>query len=116
MIRSAAPKRRLLWLVALLLSTVGCVRGCPSSRPPIHVNPNMDVQPKYKAQASSDFFYDGMTMRTPVEGTVARDGLTVVDNSRLAVAPDEHLGDASQERGGYGDVGDRSWQGHPEEE
>jgi len=100
MIRSAAPKRRLLWLVALLLSTVGCVRGCPSSRPPIHVNPNMDVQPKYKAQASSDFFYDGATMRTPVEGTVPRSNIPLdrrvgleyttgidAEGNRIAVIP-----------------------------
>ena len=32
----------------------------------------MDQQPKYLAQAASDFFYDGATMRPPVEGTVAR--------------------------------------------
>ena len=32
----------------------------------------MDNQPKYEAQAASDFFYDGKTMRTPVEGTVAQ--------------------------------------------
>ena len=56
-------------LLAVLLG--GC-RGCPSSRPPIHLNPNMDVQPKLKAQAESSFFYDGAGMRTPVEGTVAQ--------------------------------------------
>jgi len=32
----------------------------------------MDDQPRYEAQAASDFFYDGMTMRTPVPGTVPR--------------------------------------------
>jgi hypothetical protein len=68
--------KRMLWLAALLLATVGCVRGCPSSRPPIHVNPNMDFQPKYKAQQSSGFFYDGGTMRVPVEGTVPRSTLS----------------------------------------
>ena len=56
-------------LLAVLLG--GC-RGCPSSRPPIHLNPNMDIQPKLKAQAESAFFYDGAGMRTPVEGTVAQ--------------------------------------------
>ncbi len=50
----------------------GCLRGSTSSRPPIHPNPNMDHQPKYRAQAESAFFYDGATMRLPVEGTVAR--------------------------------------------
>ncbi|MEM7351437.1 MAG: cytochrome c [Acidobacteriota bacterium] len=32
----------------------------------------MDNQPKYRAQAASQFFYDGATMRLPIEGTVAR--------------------------------------------
>ncbi len=48
------------------------MRGCTSSRPPIHIIPNMDSQPKYDAQEGSDFFYDGGAMRLPVEGTVAR--------------------------------------------
>jgi mono/diheme cytochrome c family protein len=47
-------------------------RGSASSRPPIHVNPNMDVQPRAEPQAASGFFYDGAEMRAPVEGTVAR--------------------------------------------
>ncbi len=32
----------------------------------------MDDQPRYEAQAASQFFADGMTMRTPPEGTVPR--------------------------------------------
>lgn len=67
--------RRALMLVALLLlllTTVSCVRGCKSRRPPIHPNPNMDQQPKLLAQASSDFFFDGKEMRPPVPGTIAR--------------------------------------------
>ena len=43
-----------------------------SSKPPIHVNPSMDNQPKARAQSESDFFYDGASMRVPVPGTVAR--------------------------------------------
>ena len=66
---------RFLLLVAALVGTLGCVRGCTSSRPPIHPIPNMDDQPRYEAQAASDFFSDGMTMRTPVAGTVARNPL-----------------------------------------
>lgn len=56
----------------ILIVTAGCTRGSTSRRPPIHPNPNMDVQPKYKAQDSSGFFYDGATMRLPVAGTIAR--------------------------------------------
>lgn len=63
---------RLLVPGLLALSLTACTRGSTSSRPPIHPNPNMDLQPKYMAQAESQFFYDGATMREPVAGTVAR--------------------------------------------
>jgi mono/diheme cytochrome c family protein len=67
-----AISRRTVAVGALMLLTLGCARGCSSSRPPIHIVPDMDDQPRYEAQAASDFFYDGMTMRTPVPGTVPR--------------------------------------------
>lgn len=67
-----AGQIRVLILCAGLLLTAGCVRGCISRQPPIHLNPNMDRQPKYLAQSRSHFFYDGASMRVPVEGTVAR--------------------------------------------
>lgn len=63
---------RAIGCVALALSLAGCVRGCPSSRPPIHLNPNMDYQPKAQPQEESEFFYDGRELRLPVTGTVAR--------------------------------------------
>lgn len=64
---------RLGLLLVLSLALGGCVRGCTSSRPPIHLNPNMDDQPRANALESSDFFYDGKTMRQPIPGTVARE-------------------------------------------
>lgn len=64
--------------LGLLLLLSGC-RGCPKSQPPIHLNPNMDSQPKYRAQSASEFFADGATMRTPVEGTVARGAMPMAD-------------------------------------
>jgi mono/diheme cytochrome c family protein len=60
--------------LALALLLGGC-RGCASTRPPIHLNPNMDDQPRVDAQAESKFFYDGAAMRMPVEGTVAQGDL-----------------------------------------
>lgn len=63
---------RVLGLGLLVFSATACVRGCPSARPPIHVNPNMDWQPRYDPQEESGFFYDGSAMRLPVPGTVAR--------------------------------------------
>ena len=63
---------RVVVLLLALASLAGCWRGATSPRPPWHPNPNMDNQPKYRAQAASAFFYDGATMRQPVPGTVAR--------------------------------------------
>ena len=60
--------------IAILVQT-GCYRGRPSEDPPIHVNQNMDSQQKYKAQAKSEFFEDGLSMRQPPAGTVARGDL-----------------------------------------
>ncbi len=67
-------KRASFALVALLLISAmlcGC-QGRPSEEPPIHINPNMDQQPKNRPQSESRFFEDGATMRMPVEGTVAQ--------------------------------------------
>lgn len=61
----------LLVLLATVF-TVGCYQGRPSDKPPIHLNPNMDNQPKYRPQAESRFFADSATMRPLVPGTVAR--------------------------------------------
>ena len=58
-----------------LVALTGCARGCPSSRPPIHINPSMDDQPKVLPQTASTFFYDGASMRQPVPGTVPIGGL-----------------------------------------
>ena len=60
-------------VIALLMTS--CYRGKPSEDPPIHLNPNMDSQQKYEAQEESQFFKDGLTMRPPVAGTVARGDL-----------------------------------------
>lgn len=70
--RTSKARIRLFTVFAVLLLSAGCFRGSTSSRPPFHLNPNMDHQPKYRAQAASAFFDDGATMRQPVEGTVAR--------------------------------------------
>ncbi len=63
-----------LLIIALIagIALNGCTRERPSSRTPIHLNPNMDDQEKYKPQGTSEFFVDGKAMQTPVEGTVAR--------------------------------------------
>lgn len=65
----------LLHAAALSLAIAGGLAGCrgwTSDQPPVHLNPNMDTQPKHKAYRDSDFFADRRSMRTPPAGTVAR--------------------------------------------
>lgn len=64
----------------IVLAVLGGCRGEPSRQPPIHLNPNMDTQDKYKAYRGSDFFEDGRAMRPPPAGTVAR-GLLAEDDA-----------------------------------
>lgn len=72
--RTVVLRPRLAVFLALLaVSALGSAcRGMTSSKPPIHINPSMDNQPKARPQSESDFFYDGASMRLPVPGTVAR--------------------------------------------
>lgn len=58
----------------LCLSTlfIASCRGVTSDKPPIHVNPNMATQNKYKPYRESEFFTDKRDMRPMVDGTVAR--------------------------------------------
>lgn len=56
-------------LVVLVISIAG-FRGTKSTRSPIEIFPDMDHQPKVKAQVASGFFADGRAARVPVAGTV----------------------------------------------
>ncbi len=78
---------RSMQALAAVLLLLGC-RGMPSPFPPIHPNPNMDYQERYDPQEASAFFYDGMAMRQPVAGTVAR-GQLDVDHRLLFGRDDE---------------------------
>ena len=55
--------------VILVVSVAG-FRGQMFTRPPIEIFPDMDHQPKVKAQVLSSFFADGRGNREPVAGTV----------------------------------------------
>lgn len=72
---SARNAVRLGLVLTSVVTLSACARGCTSSRPPIHLNPSMDDQPKVRPQTASTFFYDGSSMRQPVPGTVAIGGL-----------------------------------------
>lgn len=52
-----------------MVAASGC-RGQVSEQPPVHLNPNMDSQPRYDGLAESAFFADHRVARTPPKGTV----------------------------------------------
>lgn len=56
--------------LTLLVALAGCTRERPAEAPPIHLNPNMDQQPRVDPQEKSVFFEDGLGMRAPIPGTV----------------------------------------------
>jgi mono/diheme cytochrome c family protein len=74
--------------LASAIATTGCARGCTSSRPPIHLNPSMDDQPKVRTQTASDFFFNGASMREPVPGTIAIGGLPEDEAFHTGKGPD----------------------------
>lgn len=64
-----AARAAALVLAAGLVALAGC-RGERTNKPPRQFFPDLDDQPKYKAQRESQFFEDGRSMRLPVAGTV----------------------------------------------
>ena len=70
-------KTSLLFCILFLSFFANCYRGSSSEKPPVHIVPDMDNQPKYKAQSESKFFDDQSTMRLPVPGTVAQNAFPV---------------------------------------
>lgn len=81
-----------LVIAALILTTmlipavIGC-QGRPSEKPPIHLVPDMDEQPRYDPQSKSHFFADSSTMRPLIPGTVPRGG--VKDNPEYYTGKDK---------------------------
>ncbi len=60
----------LFTLVVVTVVAVAGFRGQHSSNRPIELFPDMDHQPKVKAQKPSEFYADGAGTRVPVDGTV----------------------------------------------
>lgn len=80
----------LIHLSALLLfsMTLFSCRGQKSENPPVRTHFNMNFQERFNAQQENPFFEDGMAMRMPVEGTVAR-GMLRHDSALFAGKDEE---------------------------
>jgi mono/diheme cytochrome c family protein len=71
---------RWLILVAVIVTALALVplamiakaRSTTSPRPRLNIVPDMDNQPKFRAQQANPMFADGRAMRLPVPGTIAR--------------------------------------------
>lgn len=59
-----------LMVGALLVSPLGGCRGDRTDKPPRQFFPDMDYQPKLKAQSETEFFADGKSQRDLVDGVV----------------------------------------------
>jgi mono/diheme cytochrome c family protein/drug/metabolite transporter superfamily protein YnfA len=98
---SADPNRRKLpkSLAAFILVTVvlalvpfaliAKTRHSTSREPHIHIFPDMDFQPKYKAQRASSLFDNQRASRLPVKGTVARGRLKADEHFYRGIAGDK---------------------------
>jgi mono/diheme cytochrome c family protein len=62
-----------LLIAAIGAGALGGCRGQTSEDPPVLLERNMYDSERYNPESYSQFFTDHRTMRTPVEGTVARD-------------------------------------------
>jgi hypothetical protein len=80
-----------LLLLAVLGSAAassGC-RGQTSDEPPILLERNMYDSERYNPEAYSEFFPDHRTMRSPVEGTIARDRYEDDPETSTGLLPDK---------------------------
>lgn len=64
-------------ITTLPLAIIAKARFATSTKPRIHIVPDMDNQMRPETQQASVLFRDGRSSRLPVEGTVAREALVV---------------------------------------
>lgn len=76
-----------LGAILLLAMTLSSCRGQKTEKPPMRSQLNMQFQDRFNAQEENSFFENGMAMRQPVEGTVARG--TMRHDSELFEGVDE---------------------------
>lgn len=74
-----------------VLLLAGCA-GMPSKNSPLEFFWDMNRQPKYKAQAASEFFPDGRASRRPVPGTVAQGQLNDDDAFYTGIVNNMYVG------------------------
>jgi mono/diheme cytochrome c family protein len=84
-----AKKQMPKWIVAFIVASTAFAlipfaiaakaRNSHSNQPHVHLFPDMDFQPKFKADTAMDLFADGRANRGEVAGTVARGQLKTDD-------------------------------------
>ncbi|MEN9841969.1 MAG: hypothetical protein RL376_1769 [Verrucomicrobiota bacterium] len=89
----------LLFVVVATLSIFG-FRGSLATKPPLEVFPDMDRQPKYKAQSESRFFADKRTDRATPAGVVAFSRSSISSDEKFLGA-DDHLYRGRAKDGGF---------------
>jgi len=80
-----ARKNMPKWLMAVIVSSTAFAlipfaiaakaRNSHSNQPHLHIFPDMDFQPKFKADTATDIFTDGRANRGEIAGTIARGSL-----------------------------------------
>ncbi len=71
--------RRILMMMVLAIAASACGLRPGGNTPPLQVHPDMDNQPKFKAQSASKFYADGRSNRAAVPGTIAQGKLNEDD-------------------------------------
>jgi mono/diheme cytochrome c family protein len=84
-----SPRIAFLLPAALAVGAIAGCRGQTSEDPPILLERNMYDTERYNPESYSTFFADHRTMRSPVEGTVAREAALEDSEVATGLLPDE---------------------------
>lgn len=93
---AAAPMPKAVFAALALVVVVALIpplwiarsRATTSRTPPLRSFKDMDFQPKFKAQTTTNLFADGRAMRPPIPGTVARGELQDDDHFYRGLQPE----------------------------
>ncbi|MFK7817195.1 MAG: quinol:electron acceptor oxidoreductase subunit ActD [Planctomycetaceae bacterium] len=89
---------RAIWMAGMVLAVLALIpaaliakaRSTTSTKPRLSFVSDMDHQPKFKAQTTSNLFADGRAMRPQVPGTIARGDLREDDRFYLGINPKQN--------------------------